>query len=1070
MTDPQPEFLHRGFELRAAEDGDRGALTDGGRTLSYGELNQAANRLAHHLRERGARPGSLVGVMAGRGADFVIALLAVLKTGSGYVPLDPDYPTSRLHHIIDDCALSLVVGDPRYGSSVAAPGTEFVDMGRASVADAPTHDLDVTPDPRDTMYVIHTSGSTGPPKGVVITHANAVRLFEQTREPLGITADDVWSAFHSFAFDFSVWEIWGALLHGGRLVIVPYRTARDPEAFWRLLTGERVTVLNQTPSAFQYLMAHARRVAFPPTSLRLVVFGGEELRPARLLPWFDAYGDVSPLMVNMYGITETTVHVTLRPLTAVDADRPGSPMGVALPDLRLHVLDDRLAPVPPGEIGELHVAGAGLADGYLGRPALTAERFVPDPHGPVPGGRLYRTGDLAEMTPDGELMFRGRADRQVQLRGFRIEPGEVEVALLALPGIAEAAVVVREDEDGERALVAYVVEGVERASEPAAVRAALALRLPRHLLPAAVVGVKVLPTTHQGKLDMSALPDPWSEKPETASPLSSPATAVAPAADGTPPFSLAETIAAVWADVLGLPRVGPDDDFFALGGDSIRATRVVARAREHGVEFGVAQLYETPTVRQMARSTGSSGPAPERAGSGGAGAGPGGAGTDVHPVSGTQAGIIYDCEVDTDPTLYRVLAAVRLTGPLVPDAWRRALALLASHHEVLRGSFDLDAIGGPVQRIRPHVRIPLSVAEVAPLPADPDENVRRAWREEWVYEIDTTTAPPLLARLLPYADGSYHLALVVHHALLDGWSFALLCAELLAAYRADIRDEPQPRSPAHAWDDTWGHLERERSAASDPLSEKFWRARLHGLDPGPLPAPVADDGPGRLTAGEPVTALLAPDTFETLRRTAHDLSVPVRSLFMAAQLWSSAALTGHRTPVVGLVSHVRPENSAGDRVMGMFLNLFPVTAELTDDLGWPDLVRLVFEQERAVMPHRRVPLSRLTSWHGGPLFHTVLTYTDFRVLDRRNRGPVRECGDWLFVNHTSFPLYTEIQRAPSADHATLTTRAHPARTSPLTATRTVTLMTRALASLATTPDHRLPPLPDPDAMSLKETS
>jgi acyl-coenzyme A synthetase/AMP-(fatty) acid ligase/acyl carrier protein len=433
--------------------------------------------------------------------------------------------------------------------------------------------------------VIYTSGSTGRPKGVVVTHANAARLLTTTQDDFGFAEDDVWTLFHSYGFDFSVWEIFGALCHGGRLVVVPREVARAADAFLDLLIREGVTVLNQTPSAFRPLMQAA--LAGPmDLALRHVVFGGEALDVAGLKTWFDRFGDAAPRLVNMYGITETTVHVTYRPLVATDAEGADSPIGEALPDLTLHLLDAALDPVPDGVAGEIHVGGAGLAQGYLGRAALTAERFVPDPFGP-PGARLYRSGDLALRRSDGTLAYLGRADGQVKLRGFRIETAEIAAALRAQDGIADAAIVLRETA-GDKQLVAYVT-GTEM--DETRLREALLRRLPIHMVPAHIVAVAALPLTPNGKLDLRALPAPLAVAQGSAAP------------EGATEIAVAE----IWREVLEVGAVGRDDDFFGLGGHSLTAAQLAMRVKQRlGVTVPIRALFEAPTLRGYALAVTSS--------------------------------------------------------------------------------------------------------------------------------------------------------------------------------------------------------------------------------------------------------------------------------------------------------------------------------------------------------------------------------------------------------------------------------------------------------------------------------
>nr|WP_309246856.1 amino acid adenylation domain-containing protein [Streptomyces somaliensis] len=445
-TDEGPQTLHELFRARVAERPAAIAVVCGDEALTYAELDERSDRLAARLAASGAGPEQLVAISLHRSVELVVAVLAVLKTGAGYLPLDPALPPRRLEYILSDA---------RPVSTVTGSG----------LAEGPGELIPALPSagPDHLAYVIYTSGSTGDPKAVAVTHRNVLRLFSTTRRTLGFGPDDVWTLFHSYAFDFSVWEIWGALLHGGRLVVVPEDTTWSPAALLELLRSEGVTVLSQTPSVFHELAREERAGASAgiPSSLRLVVFGGERLNPALLADWCARHPE-RPALVNMYGITETTVHVTHHTLDVSEAV-PGAPstIGEPLDDLRTHLLDERLRPVPPGAVGELYVAGPGLARGYLRRPGLTASRFVAEPSGP-PGSRMYRTGDLARRGPGGWLEYLGRADQQVKIRGFRIEPGEVEAALVSHPDITAAAVTVREDRPGDRRLVGYVVPADDR--------------------------------------------------------------------------------------------------------------------------------------------------------------------------------------------------------------------------------------------------------------------------------------------------------------------------------------------------------------------------------------------------------------------------------------------------------------------------------------------------------------------------------------------------------------------------------------------------------------------------------
>ncbi|HUC10574.1 MAG TPA: amino acid adenylation domain-containing protein [Stellaceae bacterium] len=460
--------LHRWFEDQAERTPDAvavvvpavqdGSQTDTRQTLTYRELNALANQLAHCLRERGAGPEVLVGLCIGRSVNLIIGLLGILKAGSAYVPLDPDYPRDRLAFMLEDSRAPILVTESRYRDALPETSCHVVqmDVDAATITAYPRRNPASKAAPENVAYVIYTSGSTGEPKGVMVTHANVSRLFTTTEPWFTFDASDVWTLFHSCAFDFSVWELWGALLYGGQLVVVPYWVSRSPDAFRQLLTAEGVTVLNQTPSAFRQLVAADALARHQPLLLRHIILGGEALDLQSLRPWFDRHGDARPQLTNMFGITETTVHVTYRRLVRADLEYSGSLIGRPLPDLQLWLLDKHLEPLPVGVAGEIFVGGAGVARGYLDRPELDAVRFIANPFDSADTGRLYRTGDLARILPDGDLEYLGRIDDQVKIRGFRIELGEVEAVIRKHPAIDNAVLAVQEDEPGDKRLVAYL--------------------------------------------------------------------------------------------------------------------------------------------------------------------------------------------------------------------------------------------------------------------------------------------------------------------------------------------------------------------------------------------------------------------------------------------------------------------------------------------------------------------------------------------------------------------------------------------------------------------------------------
>ncbi|MGW1198761.1 amino acid adenylation domain-containing protein [Streptomyces sp. NPDC002536] len=573
MSETVPDTIPGLFGRQAQRTPDRPAVTCGEETITYAALDARSTGLAAALREHGVCPGDRVGVCLARGIDLVVSLLAVLKAGAAYVPLDPAYPPQRLAFVAEDTELAVAVTDTQVPGLTSVPVT--------AVATRPTGALPL-PEPDAVAYVIHTSGSTGRPKGVLVPHRNVAALLAATAGEFGFGQDDVWTLFHSFAFDYSVWEIWGCLLTGGRLVVVPHWTARDPQAFHALLAAEGVTVLSQTPSAFAPLL---RTSGFGNGELRvrLLVFGGEPLDTRVLVPWFERYPDTR--VENMYGITETTVHCTRRTLTLQDARQGIRSVGRALPGWALYVLDEQGRQAGPGTPGEIHVGGAGVADGYLNRPELTAQRFVPDT---ITGGAgmLYRSGDRGRVLENGELEHLGRLDDQVKIRGHRIELGEIRGALLEDPHVRAAAAVVRDTADPANACVdAYVV--TDRPERVTALREQLAQQLPAYLVPATITAVDAFPLTPNGKIDTGRLPAPRTHG------------SAVPVDTGTADPVTAQ-LTGIWQRLLEEP-VGPEDNFFELGGNSLLFARLATEIRESGLgHVPLRDLYLTATLQDMA--------------------------------------------------------------------------------------------------------------------------------------------------------------------------------------------------------------------------------------------------------------------------------------------------------------------------------------------------------------------------------------------------------------------------------------------------------------------------------------
>ncbi|OBB38522.1 hypothetical protein A5752_12290 [Mycobacterium sp. 852002-51961_SCH5331710] len=778
------------FATQVARTPDAVAISGDGRSMTYRELDEDSTRLGHLLADRGVGSGRSVALLVERSAQAVVAMLAVLKTGAAYLPIDPIVPDARLHFMLADAAPTAVISTTELADRLDGGEYTVVDVDDPAIDAYPSTGL-AAPEPDDIAYLIYTSGTTGIPKGVAITHRSVTNLLGSL--DAGLPASGVWPLCHSLAFDVSVWEIFGALLRGGRLVVVPETVASSPDELHRLLAAESVTVLTQTPSAIATL---------PDEGLEstTVVMAGEACPTEVVERW--APGRV---MINAYGPTETTMCVAVSaPLTA---GTQVVPIGTPVPGAALFVLDAWLRPVPVGVVGELYVAGLGLAYGYLGRAGLTAARFIASPFGGAPGQRMYRTGDLVRWGTDGQLTYLGRADEQVKIRGYRIELGEIHTALTALDGIDQAAVIAREDRPGDKRLVGYVTESPSASVDPAEVRTKLAERLPAYMVPATIVVLDALPLTVNGKLDTRALPVPEYS-----------------AGQYRPPSTPTEEIlAGIYARVLGLERVGVDESFFDLGGDSLSATRVIA-AINTSMDAGLAvrTIFESPSVAQLA----------PRIGEGSVRRAPLAAAErpTAVPLSYAQSRLWFLNRFEDGFGTYNIPTALRITGALDVSALDAALDDVIARHESLRTVFP-DTDGVPFQKVLPAQpgMWRRGGPAVMSLP-EPDLAIELAALAG--YRFDLASEIPVRAQIYALGPEEFVLAIMVHHIAFDGWSLAPMVRDVAEAYRARRQGQEPGWSPLPVqyadytlWQRNWLGVE------SDPDSViaaqlAYWRAEL----------------------------------------------------------------------------------------------------------------------------------------------------------------------------------------------------------------------------------------------------
>ncbi|CPS34678.1 non-ribosomal peptide synthetase [Mycobacteroides abscessus] len=932
---PRPLSIPELFAEQVVRDPGAVAVSCGGRSVSYRGLDEASNRLAHLLISHGVGPGQRVALLFSRSVEAVVAIMGVLKTGAAYVPIDPSVPDARLRFVLCDAGPVVVVTTAELADRLAGHGPTVVDIDGRAVYSQPSAALSVMPHPDDVAYLIYTSGTTGTPKGVAIPHHNVTRLLEAIDADLELAPGQGWAQCHSLAFDFSVWEIFGALLHGGRLVVVPEGVTRAPEEFHALLVHERVSVLSQTPSAFYAL--HAVDTASPEQrqlALSVVVFGGEALEPARLSDWFQDHPQ-SPRLINMYGITETTVHASFREITVADVVGTSSPIGVPLGHLAFSVLDEWLQPVSVDVVGELYVAGSGLGYGYVGRAPLNATRFVACPWG-GPGTRMYRTGDLVSWGPDGQLRYLGRADEQVKIRGHRIELGEIRSVLSGLDGVGQAVVIAREDRPGDKRLVGYFTG----TADPVELRAALTDRLPSYMVPVVLVALPCLPLTVNGKLDTDALPAPEYQSVDQYRAPTSPSE---------------EILAGIYAQVLGLDRVGMDDSFFDLGGDSLLAMRLVA-ALNRSMDAGLEEraVFDAPTVAQLMLRIGGGEHMLEPLIAGERPA--------VMPLSYAQSRLWFIDQLHGPSPVYNLAVGLRLQGVLDADALEAAFTDVLDRHESLRTMFP--AVDGiPQQLIVPveHVEFGWEVIDARDWQTD---RLDGAVAESAQHSFILSSEIPFKARLFRVAADDHVLVAVVHHIAADGWSITPLVADLGVAYASRCAGQAPDRKPLavqYADYTLWqraqlGDLDDSESRIARQLA--YWENMLAGMPerlalPTDRPYPlVADQSGSRVDVAWPaelqqrVNGLAREHNATSFMVMQAALAVVLSKLSASSDVAVGFPIAGRRDPAL-------------DELIGFFVNTLVLRVDLAGDPSVAELLAQVRARSLGAFENQDVPFELL---------------------------------------------------------------------------------------------------------------
>ncbi|WP_274918757.1 non-ribosomal peptide synthetase [Streptomyces sp. WZ-12] len=1005
-TEVPAAAVHELFAGQAARHPEKTAVVCAGTELSYAELDARANQLARHLIASGVTRGDRVVVSIGRSPELMVALLGVLKAGAAFVPVDIGYPRARMDFVLAHAAPKMLLATGEVLDRLDEPGlpTLAMDGHPAELAARPRTPVDVPVTVADHAYLLYTSGTTGRPNGVVVPHRGLTNYLSWAATAYALHEGSGALVHTSISFDLTLTCLLGPLLAGQRVILLP-ESAGVTGLVSVLREMRDLSLVKLTPTHLDIV----GQLVTPEEitgSVRTVVVGGEALR-AEGAALFHAAGAT---VVNEYGPTETVVGSTAHRLDAGGPWQGAVPIGSPIAHTRAHVMDGRCRLVPDGAVGELCIGGAGVADGYLDEPHLTERRFVPDPFA-TDGSRLYRTGDLARRRSDGVLEFLGRADEQVKIRGVRVEPAEIESVLRAHPGVEHAVVVARRDEDpggssplaGELRLVAYVVPGKDTdgpAPSPRALAEHCRTRLPELLVPTTVMVLDALPVTANGKLDRAALPVPAAVSRSAAE----------HAAYVVPRTDTEEILAGAVATVLGVDRVGAADNYFVLGGDSIRSVMVVSRAQSRGLDLTVAELHQNPIIADCAAAVDQRRPEPDA---------PTTApfalidaedrarlpdeARDAFPLSLLQEGMIFHRDFAAKSAVYHAIASVRLRAPFDLDVLRTVVRQLVERHPMLRTSFDMTTYSRPLQIVHGSFETPLYFEDLRGLSEPAQDDRVSAWIDrEKLRGFELHDYPLIRFMVHRRSDAEFQFTYGFHHEIVDGWSEALMITELFSHYFSLMFDEPLSiRSPKTGMSDA---VALELEALRRKENYDFWNDYLADATLMRLPRTGAAAGPRADKGAREIVRIVVPvphELSERLKQVATAHAVPLKSVLLAAHLAVMSTYGGNVDTLTYTVTNGRPEVVDGSTAIGLFVNSLALRAKMAGG-SWLELIEATLRSERQSMPYRRLPMAELKRHQGNePLAETLFFFTNYHVFDVLDRWI--EAG----VEHVANELYGE---------------------------------------------------------------
>ena len=980
---PRDKTINDIFEHNAKLYSNRIALTLGNNNLTYGDLNKKVNQLAAFLRENGVERESIVAIMIEPSFNMIIGILAILKAGGAYLPIDPDYPVNRIEYTLKDSQTKILLVSNQYEGISNFDGT-VINIDDENLYKEEV-DISSINEPTDLAYIIYTSGTTGNPKGVMIQHNNVIRLIANSKMQFDFNQNDVWTMFHSFCFDFSVWEMYGALLYGGKLVLLPRIKAKDTRAFLKILQEKKVTVLNQTPPAFNALLGEELKEEEPKLNIRFIVFGGEALKPIMLKEWKNRYPDTK--LINMYGITETTVHVTYKEITDYEIDNNISNIGRPIPTLKTYIMDKNLKLLPIGVEGELCVAGDGVGRGYLNKIELTSEKFVSNPYNEEE--RLYRSGDLGRILPNGEIEYIGRKDNQVKIRGFRIEIGEIEANLLKYENIKNA-VVINYNDNGNNSLCAYVV--TKQSISITEIRKFLSISLPQYMIPAYFIEIDNIPMTSNGKVDKKALPIPNNNFISNIEYIE-------------PRNETERSLVKIFNEEMYMSnrKLGINEDFFELGGDSIKALKITNRInKKFNIELQISDLYKCSKIIDLAelireklrnkdleqnhknseyiekfnksilqQGTFNTDEV-----------------EDFYELSDIQFGLIYHSITGSNKFMYHDQFIYQLKiKDFNYENLLTALDLMISKHEILRVNYNLTEFSVPIQIIYKDLDFDLQYEDISNLDLENQEIVIKEYiriDKNIPFELEKPCKKALW-RIKTFYLGDNDIALVwsFHHSILDGWSCASFISELFQLYEEICKNK---EIKVEKLENVYKKfILQEKEIESDEEIIQYWKDELKDYKKLKLSQNTSDKIDSKV-----VYYNLSKELVDRLVQVNRHYKTDYKTTYFAAYLYMLNMISYETDLVVGLVEHNRPACEDGDRILGCFLNTIPVRMNFNKEITCGQFIKMVKDKLIDIKYYGKMPLVEIikeldesTNEDNG-IFETIFNYIDFHVLDQSN--------------------------------------------------------------------------------------